>query len=98
MWKTDNLVCPDRQDCLSSTSREDAARVLGRCRRHDGARRQRRQRHDERRALPEAVALRADLALMQIDDVPRDRQSETEAGSLRVALGLTQALEHVREK
>ena len=57
-----------------------------------------RQRDDESCPFSESFALGANLAVMQLDDVSRDRQSESQAASLRRSLGLTQSLEHMRQK
>ena len=48
--------------------------------------------------VAEAFALRGDLAVVQLDDVAGDRQSESEAAAFVRALGLAQAVEDVREE
>ena len=58
------------------------------------------QRHDERRALADAGAAHLDLAAVQPHQIVHDRQAEPEAAvaTRRRAVGLPEAVEHVRQK
>src|SRR5205823_14876094 len=57
-----------------------------------------RQRDDEARALAESLAFGADLAVMQLDDVPGDGQPESEAAAFRRPFRLAQTLEDMRQE
>jgi len=52
-----------------------------------------RKRDDESRSFSEPVAFCFDVAVMQLDDVSRDRQSESEAAAFCVSFGLAESLE-----
>src|SRR5688572_20215550 len=54
--------------------------------------------HGEAGAAAGTVAGGGDLAVVELDDVPGDGQSQSEAAALVRAFGLTQSIEDVREE
>ena len=57
-----------------------------------------RKRHREPRAFAEAFGFGADVAVVEVDDVAGDRETESEAAAFGGGVGLAQALENVREE
>src|SRR5262245_58762953 len=64
------------------------------------ARRLERQRDRERRALPRALALGAHAPAVELDEMAHDREPETETSvhTRDATVGLTEAIEHVRQE